>query len=148
MITKPCVGVLFVLCALATSAPAAEQGCVTVEQGWARMPPNPTMPMTAGYGVIRNGCATAVTIIGARSASFGDVSLHETRIVDGVSRMRAVERLPLAPGERAVLKPGGLHLMLMDGRRVLEEGQPVWLQVQLEGGTEVSTALIVRKAAK
>jgi hypothetical protein len=37
--------------------------------------------------------------------------------------------------------------MLMDGRRVLEEGQPVWLQVQLEGGTEVSTALIVRKAA-
>ena len=148
MITKPFVGVLLMMCAGAASAAAAVPECVTVSQGWVRLPPSPTAtPMTAGYGVIRNGCSTAVTIIGARSASFGDVSLHETRIVDGVSRMRAVERLPLAPGERAVLKPGGLHLMLMDGRRVLEEGQPVWLQVQLEGGTEVSTALMVRKAA-
>ncbi|WP_340569047.1 copper chaperone PCu(A)C [Stenotrophomonas sp. G106K1] len=147
MITKPFVGVLLVLCAAAASASAAETKCVTVEQGWVRLLPNPKMAMTAGYAVIRNGCASAVVITGARSATFGDVSLHETTIVDGVSRMREVRRLPLAPGARAVLKPGGLHLMLMDGYRTLEEGQPVWLQLQLEDGTEVSTALIARKAA-
>ncbi|MCX2892300.1 copper chaperone PCu(A)C [Stenotrophomonas lactitubi] len=147
MITKPFVGVLLVLCAAAASASAAETKCVTVEQGWVRLLPNPKMAMTAGYAVIRNGCAKAVAITGARSATFGDVSLHETTLVDGVSRMREVRRLPLAPGARAVLKPGGLHLMLMDGYRTLEEGQPVWLQLQLEDGTEVSTALIARRAA-
>lgn len=148
MITKPFVGVLFVLCAIAASASAAERNCVTVEQGWARMPPNPAMPMTAGYGVVRNGCGKAVAITGATSSGFGDVSLHETTIVDGISRMRAIERLPLAPGARAELKPGGLHLMLMDGKGALKEGQTVPLRLQLEGGGEASATLTVRKAAK
>ena len=134
MITKPFVGVLWVLCAAAASASAAESRCVTVEQGWARLPPNPAMPMTAGYGVIHNGCSRAVVITGARSAVFGDVSLHETTIVDGVSRMRAIERLPLAPGARAELKPGGLHLMLMAGNDALKAGQAVPLRLQREGG--------------
>ncbi|MFL0348643.1 copper chaperone PCu(A)C [Stenotrophomonas lactitubi] len=147
MITKPCVGVLFVLCALAASASAAEQSCVAVEQGWARMPPNPAMPMTAGYGVIHNGCSKAVTITGVSSAAFGDVSLHETTVVDGISRMRAIERLPLAPGARAELKPGGLHLMLMDGKGALKEGQTVPLRLQMEGGDEANATLTVRKAA-
>ncbi|RTQ91567.1 MULTISPECIES: copper chaperone PCu(A)C [Stenotrophomonas] len=147
MITKPFVGVLLVLCAAAASASAAEPACVTVEQGWARLPPNPAMPMTAGYGVIHNGCSKAVVITGAASSSFGDVSLHETTIVDGVSRMRAIERLPLAPGARAELKPGGLHLMLMQGKGALKEGQTLPLRLQLEGGGEASTTLTVRKAA-
>ena len=150
MITKPVVGVLWVLCAAAASASAsaAESRCVTMEQGWARLPPNPAMPMTAGYGVIHNGCSRAVVITGATSSIFGDVSLHETTIVDGVSRMRAIERLPLAAGARAELKPGGLHLMLMQGRGALKEGQAVPLRLQLEGGGEASAALTVRKAAK
>ncbi|WMJ68314.1 copper chaperone PCu(A)C [Stenotrophomonas sp. 24(2023)] len=147
MITKPFVGVLFALCAGAASASAAEVGCVTVEQGWVRLPPSAGMPMTAGYGLIHNGCAKAVAITGARSARFADVSLHETTIVDGVSRMRAVERLPLAPGARAELKPGGLHLMLMEGKGALKEGEAVPLQLQLEGGGEASATLAVRKAA-
>lgn len=147
MITKPFVGVLLVLCAAAASAETAVPACVTVQQGWARLPPNPATPMTAGYGVIHNGCAKAVAIRGVRSASFGDVSLHETTIVDGVSRMRAVERLPLAPGARAELKPGGLHLMLMEGKGTLKEGQALPLRLQLEGGGEANATLTVRKAA-
>ncbi|MHC1652712.1 copper chaperone PCu(A)C [Stenotrophomonas maltophilia] len=148
MITKPFVGVLLVLCAAAASASATEMNCVTVEQGWARLPPNPAMPMTAGYGVIRNGCGKAVVITGASSAVFGDVSLHETAIVDGVSRMRAIERLPLAPGARAELTPGGLHMMLMQGKGALKEGQALPLRLQLEGGGEARGTLTVRKAAK
>lgn len=59
MITKPFVGVLLMMCAGAASAAAAVPECVTVSQGWVRLPPSPTAaPMTAGYGVIRNGCPT------------------------------------------------------------------------------------------
>ncbi|MDT3501110.1 copper chaperone PCu(A)C [Stenotrophomonas maltophilia] len=145
MITKPFVGVLLLLCASAASA--AESRCVTVEQGWVRLPPNSAMPMTAGYGTIVNRCAAAVTVVGAGSRAFGDVSLHETTVVDGVSRMREVERLPIAAGARAELKPGGLHLMLMEGKGALKEGQVVPLHLQLEGGGTASATLTVRKAA-
>lgn len=147
MITKPFVAVLLMMCAGAASAAAAAPACVTVQQGWARLPPNPAMPMTAGYGVIHNGCSKAVAIIGATSSRFGDVSLHETTIVDGVSRMHAIERLPLAPGARAELRPGGLHLMLMDGRSALKEGQAVPLRLQLEGNGEADATLTVRRTA-
>ena len=94
MITKPFACVLLSLCALATSAAAAaaEPACVSVREGWVRLPPGP-MPMAAGYGKIRNDCRSAVVVVGAGSKAFGDVSLHETTLVEGISRMREVERL-------------------------------------------------------
>jgi copper(I)-binding protein len=146
MITKPFVGVLLALCT--ARAMAAEVGCISIEQGWARLPASQMMHMTAGFGVIHNRCDREVVIIGASSTQFADVSLHETTQVDGVSRMRHVERLPLAAGASAELKPGGLHLMLMDGNAALQEGQVLPLQLQLESGDQAKLALTVRKQAR
>jgi copper(I)-binding protein len=100
--------------------------------------------MAAGYGEIRNGCATAVAVVAAGSKAFGDVSLHETTLVDGVSRMRAVERLPIAPGASVVLKPGGLHLMLMQPEVPLAKGKQLPLRLSLEDGRKVDGTLQVR----
>ncbi|WP_421568808.1 copper chaperone PCu(A)C [Stenotrophomonas sp. PD6] len=143
MITKPFVGVLLILCAGAASAAAAEPACVTVREGWVRLPP-PGVSMAAGYGQIHNGCKTAVTVVAAASTAFGDVSLHETTLVDGVSRMRAVERLPIAPGATAELKPAGLHLMLMQPEKPLAKGGQVPLRLSLENGRKVDVTLQVR----
>ncbi len=142
MITKPFVGVLLVLCAGVASA--AEVTCVQMAEGWARLPPGPGMPMTAGYGVIHNRCDAAVTITGARSSAFSEVSLHETTVVDDVSRMQHVHGLPIAAGASVELRPGGLHLMLMQGRAPLHKGQSLPLVLELEGGDEAVAALQVR----
>jgi copper(I)-binding protein len=147
MITKPFVGVLLILCAGAASAAAAEPACLTVREGWVRLPP-PGVSMAAGYGQIHNGCKTAVTVVSAASTAFGDVSLHETTLVDGVSRMRAVERLPIAPGASVELKPGGLHLMLMEPQAPLKAGAPLPLRIRLEDGRNVDGTLQVRTAAR
>ena len=146
MITKQFVGVLLTLCAGAASA--AQLECVTLEQGWARLPASAAMRMTAGFGVIHNHCKQEVVVTGASSSQFAAVMLHETTEVDGVSRMRHVERLPVAPGASVEFKPGGLHLMLMDGSAALQEGQVLPLQLQLEDGAEVRGALTVRKQAR
>lgn len=145
MITKPFVCVLLGLCALATSAAAAEPACVSVREGWVRLPPA-AMPMAAGYGVIHNGCRAPVVVVGAGSKAFGDVSLHETTVVDGVSRMREVARLPLAAGASVALKPGGLHLMLMQPEVTLKEGAQLPLRLSLEDGRKVDATLRVRTA--
>ena len=123
--------------AFVVSAPVAARDCrPQLREGWVRMPPGGKMPMMAGFGRIVNRCPTPVTIIAARSPSFGSVELHETRVVDGVSRMRPVPELRLAPDGSAVLKPGGLHLMLMRPGAALKAGSRIVVEFELaDGGT-------------
>lgn len=148
MITKPFLCVLLGLCAFTAAAaePEPEPSCVTVREGWIRLPPG-TMAMTAGYAQIHNGCRSEVVVVAAGSSSFGEVSLHETTVVDGVSRMREIERLPIAPAATASLQPGGLHLMLMQPEVVLEEGAQLPLWLSLDDGRKVDGSLQVRRQA-
>lgn len=105
------------------------------------------MPMLAGFGRIRNECDSAIDIVRAESDAFGDVSLHETRIVDGISRMRAVPVLSVAKGQDATLAPGGLHLMLMQPRDALKPGDAVTIRFVLRDGRHVEGRFVVRPAA-
>ncbi len=102
--------------------------------------------MTAGFGTISNACNTPVTVIGARSPGFGDASLHQSEIVDGISRMRPVDRLTVPPGGSVELEPGGLHLMLMQPAVPLSEGATVDIELALEDGSTINGQLRVRKA--
>ena len=130
---------------LAFALPACARECVPqVHDGWIRLTPV-KMPMMAGFGRIQNDCTKPVTIVGASSPSFGDVSLHETRIVEGVSRMRELPELRIAPDGTAVLKPGGMHLMLMQPRTELKEGSRVVIEFALKEGGVVRGELEVRK---
>ena len=140
---------LLLLAPSAWAAPAAstpKAGCLSIEDGWIRLPPAPR-PMLAGFGRIINRCADARELVAVRSPRFGEVSLHQTRVVDGVSRMRELERLPIAAGGQALLQPGGLHLMLMQPDSTLVEGERVPLVLVLEDGRELQAALVVSTAA-
>ena len=99
----------------------------------------------AGFGRIENRCAAPVVIVGAKSAAFGEVSLHETRVVDGVSKMRPVPELRIAPDGAAVLKPGGLHLMLMQPHKPLKAGSRVAVEFALKDGGTLLGEFEVRK---
>jgi copper(I)-binding protein len=154
MRTLPIFSVSLLLAAAFVPAPRADAAgpaarpaaCVSVEDGWIRLPPAPR-PMLAGFGRIANRCGDAQAVVAVRSPRFGEVSLHETRLVDGVSRMRELERLALAPAGEALLQPGGLHLMLMQPDAVLAEGERVPLVLVLEDGREVDAVLVVARQA-
>ena len=134
----------FLLC-LALVLPACASECAPqVKEGWIRLTPA-KMPMMAGFGRIENRCPNPVTIVGVSSPAFGDASLHETRIVEGVSRMREVPELRIAPDGVAVLKPGGMHLMLMDPRAPLKEGSKVVVEFGLKDGGVLRGELAVRR---
>ena len=131
---------------LILSAPIAARDCrPQVHEGWVRMPPNKTMPMMAGFGRIVNRCATPVNIMSARSPSFGSVGLHETRVVDGINRMRPVSKLRLPPDGSAVLKPGGMHLMLMQPGAALKAGSKIVIEFELGGGGTLLGEFELRK---
>lgn len=130
--------------ALAALPACARECAPALRDGWVRLLPV-AMPMTAGFGRIENRCPTPVVVIGASSPAFADVSLHETRIVDGVSRMRAVAQLPVAANGTVTLEPGGLHLMLMQPRAPLQAGGSVPIEFSLKGGGTLRGELVVRK---
>ena len=133
--------------ALVFAVPACARDCVPrVRDGWIRLGPT-SMPMLAGFGRVDNACPKPVVITGASSPAFGEVSLHETRVVDGLSRMRAVPELRIAPDGAAVLKPGGLHLMLMQPHVPLREGSRVVVEFSLKDGGVLRGEFVVRRAA-
>ena len=104
-----------------------------VRNGWVRLVPG-GMPMHAGFGRIENACAAPATIVSASSPSYGSVMLHESRIVGGVNQMRML------------LKPGGLHLMLMDPTSPLKPGSHVAIDFALKDGRHVLGDFEVRNA--
>jgi copper(I)-binding protein len=140
---KWAVALLLVAGALQASA---KECAPVMKEGWVRLPPA-AMPMMAGFGRIANPCRMPVVIVSASSPAFGEVSIHETRNVDGVNRMREVEQLRIAPDDAATLKPGGLHLMLMQPRAPLKEGSKVVVSFKLQDGRQILSELVVKKPA-
>jgi hypothetical protein len=75
--------------------------------------PMPGMKMSAAYLSLANNSDEAIRISRVASAQYESVQLHETRIENGVARMRAIPVLEIAAGESVTLERGGKHLMLM-----------------------------------
>jgi len=138
--------VLALLLVAGTWQASAKECAPAMKEGWVRLPPA-AMPMMAGFGRITNPCPMPAVIVSASSPAFGEVSIHETRNVEGVNRMRELEQLRIAPDGSATLKPGGLHLMLMQPRAPLKEGSKVVVSFKLQDGREILSELVVRKPA-
>ncbi|AXK72002.1 copper chaperone PCu(A)C [Lysobacter sp. TY2-98] len=137
---------LFALVPFATFAGTAKSTpCAPiVRDAWVRM--TPMMPMGAGFFVLENRCKAPVAVTGASSPRFGDVSMHETRIEGGMSRMRPLARVDVAPGANAEFHPGGRHLMLMSPTGDVAAGGRVRIDLKLADGRRLPVDFDVRSA--
>lgn len=113
---------------------------------WVRAAP-PGARMLAAYLRIENAGAAPLKLVAASSEDFGLVEFHRSETVDGVSRMRQVEVLEIAPGQSLELAPGGLHLMLMRPARALAEGESTRIRFVDEAGVEYPVQFPVRRSA-
>ena len=113
-----------------------------VDDGYVRgMPPGQST--TAAFMTLTNTGQEAVVLTGGSSPVANAVEVHEHSHVDGMMRMRQVERLELAPGESVDLRPGGYHLMFFGLKQVLAEGDEVELVLQYASGEEQALKLPV-----
>lgn len=92
--------------------------------------PMPGRHMSAGFLVLSNNTDTEIRITSVSSPQFGSVEIHETTLVDGVSRMRELEALVVPARGSVKLERGGKHLMLM---RAGDLGDTVTLQLESDG---------------
>ena len=130
---KPFILFPFALTATLLALPAAAQ--VTVTDPWIRG----TVPQQMATGAFMQlKSAKDVKLVEARSPIAGVVEIHEMKLENNVMRMRAVPELDLPAGRTVELKPGGYHVMLMDLKQQMKEGEvvPVTLVVESAGKRE------------
>ncbi len=111
----------------ACAAPALAQ--VTVKDAWVRG----TAPQQRATGAFMQlTSATDAKVVAAQSPAAAIVEIHEMRMDGGVMRMRAVSALELPANRTVELKPGGYHVMLIDLKQPLKEGDTVALTLTVE----------------
>lgn len=73
-------------------------------------------------------------LVSASSPVAGVVEIHEMSMDGGVMKMRALSQgLELPAGKAVELKPGGFHVMLMDLKQQLKDGDAVAVTLVVEG---------------
>jgi copper(I)-binding protein len=63
-------------------------------------------------------------------------------------KMRAMKALDLPAGKSVELKPGGYHVMLMDLKQQMKEGDTVPMTLVVEGKDKKRTTIEVKAAVK
>ena len=120
--------------ALVIALPAMAQ--VTVTDPWVRG----TVPGQMATGAFMQlKSATDAKLVEARSPVAGVVEIHEMALENNVMRMRAVPALDLPAGRTVELKPGGYHVMLMDLKHQLKEGEMVPVTLVIDAGGKRDT---------
>ena len=127
---------------LAMTVSLSAQAQVTVKDAWVRA----TVPQQKATGAFMQlQSAQDAKLVSAQSPVAGVVEVHEMAMDGGVMRMRAVPNLDLPAGKAIDLKPGGYHVMLMDLKSQVKDGDtvPVTLVVEGKDGKRQSVELKV-----
>jgi len=72
-------------------------------------------------------------LVAAQSPVAGVVEVHEMAMDGGVMKMRPIPFLALPAGKAVELKPGGYHVMLMDLKAQVKDGDVVPVTLVVEG---------------
>jgi periplasmic copper chaperone A len=122
----------------------AKAGDLVISQAWSRATPNGAK-IGAGYFTIENKGATADKLVGVSGDVSSRIEVHEMSMNNGVMKMRPVDGgLTIDPGKTVKLAPSGYHLMIMDLKSPLKQGDKLPLTLQFEKAGKVAVTLDVQ----
>ena len=122
-------------------------GDIEIGNGYSRAT-LPGAPVGAGFMTITNTGTTDDTLIAAASDIAGDVQLHNMRVENDVMKMYEMEGgIPIPAGQTVTLAPGGLHVMFMQMKGQLVEGEDVKVTLTFARAGTVDVVLAVRDVA-
>lgn len=135
---------IFAALIAATSA-ASALAQVTIKDAWIRA----TVAQQTATGAFMQLTSPAdAKLVEVKSPVAGIVEIHEMKMENNVMRMRAVTGLDLPAGKVVELKPGGYHVMLMDLKGQVKEGDSVPLTLVFEGKDKKRETVELKVAAK
>jgi copper(I)-binding protein len=128
---------------LLAALPALAQ--VTVSEPWVRA----TVAAQKATGAFMTLTSTrAVKLVSVSSPAAGAVEVHEMKMDNDMMRMRQVPALDLPPGQPVKLAPGGYHLMLLNLKQPLKDGDKVPLTLEIEDAKKVRSTIEIEAPVK
>lgn len=126
------------------SDPIREDG-IHIENAWAR--PAAEGRMSAIYLTLTKNGEPADSLMGASSDIADLVEIHESyEAEDGLMGMRHVEQVPLPVDESVRLEQGGLHIMLIQLRQAISDGDQVALTLHFARSGDVPVQVPVQSS--
>lgn len=125
---------------------AQSKGDLEIEKPWARATA-PGAAVGGGYLVIRNKGAAGDRLVGVSSPVSARVEIHEMAMEKDTMRMREVKGVDVPAKKSVEFKPGGYHLMLIELKAPLKQGDKVPVTLRFEKAGEVKTELVVESLA-
>jgi copper(I)-binding protein len=130
----------------ATAKPQQSSGPqIKVMEPWSR--PSPMMAGNgAVYMMLMNEGDSADALLSAETDVAEVVELHETKMEGDVMKMSPVSKIEVPAGGSATLKPGGLHVMLINLKQKLTPGEKIELTLNFEKSTPMTIKAEIREA--
>ena len=145
--TLYCSGLALVLSAASVAAHEIKSKIFTIDHPWVRATPK-GVAVTAGYLSVTNTGTIADRLIGAKLTGAGAGELHETKIEDGITKMRPLrDGIALEPGQTITLEPSGRHIMFLDLKTTFEADSYVDGQLMFANAGEVPVEFFVEASA-
>jgi copper(I)-binding protein len=107
---------------------------VTVVDPYVRQAP-PGTTTTGAFMVIKNGGAKDVKLVKADNPASRTTELHTHINEGGVMKMRPVKDIEVKAKGETALKPSGLHIMMIDMKAPLKEGDVVPITLTFDDGS-------------
>ena len=138
-----CAALLSFLFAAPASAEEVKAGDLVITQAWSRATPGGAK-IAGGYLTIENKGAAPDRLIGGAGDVAGRIEVHEMSMNNGVMTMRPLDKgLTIEPGKTVKLAPGGYHLMMLDLKSPLKQGDKVPVTLEFEKAGKVKLSLDV-----
>ncbi len=118
---------------------------IVVEDAWVRAVP-PVSTMSAAFFRIRNTGDERDYLVGVRSGVAETAEIHTTVMEDSMMKMRRLKEVEIPPGKTVEFRPMGKHIMLIDLKKPLREGERVKLTLIFRKSGEISVTAEVRRS--
>ena len=138
----------FLLASLLAAPPSradeVKAGDLVISQAWSRATPGGAK-VGGGFLTIENKGTAPDRLIGGTSDVASKVEVHEMSMNNGVMTMRPLEKgLTIDPGRTVKLAPGGYHLMLMNLKNPLKQGDKLAIALEFEKAGKVQVSFDVQ----
>lgn len=139
-----CAILLMGLFMASARAEEIKAGDLVITQAWSRATPGGAT-IAGGYLTIENKGRVADRLIGGSADVSDKIQVHEMSMNDGVMTMRQLDKgLAIDPGKTVKLAPGGYHLMMLDIKSPLKQGDKVPVTLEFEKAGKVKLSLDVQ----
>ncbi|USG60782.1 copper chaperone PCu(A)C [Sneathiella marina] len=124
---------------------AAEKHNIMVKDAWSRARPG-SAKVGGAFVMIKNEGSKADRLVSVKSPVAKRAEIHESFMKEGVMSMAPVDDVVIEPGQKVMLKPGGLHIMLMGLTQKLKMGEEFPMTLVFEHAGDIKVMVHVKEA--